>query len=200
MNLFLIVITCIVSYISFSNENLRNKLILYPVVMRSPMEAYRLITSGFVHADTMHLAFNMITLYFFGDFMARYLGAQYFIMLYLSGIVVANIPSYYKNYNNPKFASLGASGGVAAVIFAYIFIMPWQNICLFFALCFPAIFFAIGYLIYSYLMSKKQKQEINHDAHFIGSVYGFVFMIILDPTHGLSFWNQISHPVLKFFN
>ena len=194
VTIILIAITCIVSYLAFQNKELQNKLVLYPVVMRTPAQAYRLITSGFIHADTMHLLFNMLTLYFFGDMIEQALGMELFVMLYLSGIVVANLPSYYKQMSNPQFSSLGASGGVAAIVFAFIYIMPWQKICLFFAICLPAIIFAVGYLIYSFVMGKKSGQRINHDAHFIGSIYGLVFMLIVDPTHGADFIQRLMNP------
>lgn len=165
---------------------------LYPVAMRHPLQSYRLLTSGFVHADTLHLAFNMITLYFFGPLLESAIGWERFAMLYLSGIIVASLPSFYNQMGNPNYASLGASGGVAAVIFAFIYLYPWQNICLFFAICFPSIAFAIIYLIYSATMARKKGQRINHDAHFWGSVFGLVYMVIIDPTHGAGFIDRIK--------
>src|SRR5690606_35813965 len=110
---------------AFKDERLQSKILLYPFVMRNPKEAYRLITSGFVHADTAHLAFIIISFYFIGRMLEeQVLSTQQFIMLYLSGIVVANLPSYYKHMHNPQYAALGASGGVAAVLFAFIYIAP----------------------------------------------------------------------------
>jgi membrane associated rhomboid family serine protease len=187
--------TYIIVAITFKDERLQSKLLLYPFVMRNPKEAYRLITSGFVHADTAHLAFNMISFYFIGRILEeQVLSTQQFIMLYLSGIVVANLPSYYKHMHNPQYAALGASGGVAAVLFAFIYIAPWERIYLFFALPIPAIVFAIAYLIYSYVMGKKGDTSIGHDAHFFGAVYGLVFMLITDPSHGKYFMQQLLNP------
>lgn len=168
---------------------------MYPFVMRSPMQAYRLITSGFVHSNTAHLAFNMITLYFAGSLLEKMvLGTQQFALLYLSGIVVSSLPAYYKQMNNPEYAAVGASGGIAALIFAFIYVAPWELIYLFFVLPIPAIVFAIAYLIYSYVMSKKEDQRIGHDAHFFGAVYGLLYMLVIDPSHGMSFIDKLMHP------
>ncbi len=188
---FIIGITVLVSWYAFNNESVRHKLLLYPVVMRHPLQSYRLITSGFVHVDTMHLIFNMISLYFFGPLLERVIGAEHFILLYLSGILVANLPSFYKHMHNPSFASLGASGGVAAVIFAVIYFFPWDKIYLFYVIPIPSILLAVGYLIYSAYMSRQDRQTVNHTAHFWGSVYGFLYVIILDPSHGAKFIERI---------
>lgn len=192
--IILIVITCVVSYIAFQNQKLQYRLMLYPVVMRSPREAYRLISSGFVHADIMHLAFNMISFFFFGRFMEEKIGSELFVMLYLSGILVANLPAYYKQMHNPNYAALGASGGVAAIIFAAIYIEPWKKLGVFLVIPMWAIVFAVLYLVYSFIMSRKKDQQIGHDAHFWGSVYGLLFMIIIDDTHGAGFIGRLLNP------
>lgn len=198
--IILVIITCVVSFLAFQNRQLQSRLMLYPVVMRNPREAYRLISAGFVHMDMMHLAFNMISFFFFGQFLEAAIGSERFVMLYLSAILVANLPSYYKQMSNPNYAALGASGGVAAIIFATIYLQPWEEIYLFFILRIPALLFAVVYLIYSYRMSKKPEQHIGHDAHFWGSVYGFVFMIFIDQTHGASFLQQLINPKLSWLN
>lgn len=191
----IVALTCIISLIAFKDPNTQSKLMLYPFVMRNPKEAYRLISSGFVHADTAHLAFNMISFFFIGSILEeQVLTTQQFVLLYLSGIVIANLPAYYKQMHNPQYAALGASGGVAAVLFAFIYIAPWEKIYLFFALPIPAILFAIAYLIYSYVMGKKGDTSIGHDAHFFGAVYGLIFMLIIDPSHGQYFLQKLLHP------
>src|SRR5690606_5713957 len=195
LTIFIIIITVVVSFLAFQNPQLQSKLMLYPIAMRHPNQAYRLVTSGFVHVDYVHLAFNMYAFYFFGEFAEFILGGPRFLMLYLTGIVVANLPSYYKQMNNPGYAALGASGVVAAVVFAFVYVAPWELICLFVQLlCFPAILFAAAYLIYSYVMSRKPGQRIGHDAHFAGAVYGLIFMLFVDPSHGLDFIQRILNP------
>ena len=114
-----------------------------------------------------------------------------YLLLYLAGIVVASLPSFFKNRENPYYRSLGASGGVAAVIFASIYFAPWQEIYVFF-ISMPSILFAGLYLAYSFYMGRRGGDNINHDAHFWGAVFGFVFTLAVMPDHGRLFFQQIQ--------
>jgi membrane associated rhomboid family serine protease len=198
--LIIIVGTVLVSIAAFNNEELFNKLILWPRKMNEPTESYRLLTSGFIHADWSHLFFNMLTLYFFGyqggfgvEAIFKGLGIGWaYALLYLSAIIVASIPSFLKNRNNNYYRSLGASGGVAAILFSSVYFDPWSKISLLFIpIGIPAILFAGLYLVYCVYMDRRGGTNINHGAHFWGSVYGFVFTLLLDPTHGQIFLQQI---------
>lgn len=195
--LVIIIITAIVSYIAFNNDVLYTKLILWPKRMNNPNEYYRLLTSGFIHADWMHLIFNMITLFFFGRIVEIYFITELdkhwlFLLLYLGGVVVASLPSFIKNRDNGYYRSLGASGGVAAVLFAFVYFAPWERIYIWF-IPVPGIIAAIGYLIYSAYSSRQGRGSINHDAHFWGAVYGFLLTFIFDPTHR-QFFDKVIHP------
>lgn len=196
--LIIIAITALVSYLAFQDQNLENWLILWPRKMDNPAEYYRLLTSGFIHADWNHLIFNMLTLYFFGGAVENIIGAGLFmVLLYLTGIVVASLPSFIKNRNNSYYRSLGASGGVSAIVFFNIYFFPWNKLYMFFIpIGIPNIIFAVLYLLYSAYMSKNANgsDNVNHDAHIWGSVYGFLFAIIYDPTHGMYFINTLLHP------
>lgn len=202
LTVVLIIVTCIISIIAFRNDELMDRLLLWPFRMKNGREVYRLLTAGFVHADYLHLGFNMITFYFFGDYLQQYfsmlLGNQQatsaFLMLYLLGIVVSCIPSWIKKRKNPSYRSLGASGGVAAIVFAMIYLSPWSKIYLFFAIGIPSILFAVLYLGYTAYMAKTGRGYVNHDAHFWGSVFGFLFMVFIDPSHGMHFVNLLMHP------
>ncbi len=153
---------------------------------------YRFITSGFIHADYGHLIFNCLSLYFFSSnlliaFNSDYLFGSYgdlvFIGLFLLGVVISDIPSYIKFKNDPYYTSLGASGGVSSIIFASIFIFPTSKISLLFIpIGIPAFIFGILYLIYCYHMAEKSNDRINHSAHFIGSLFGILFMVLLKPS------------------
>lgn len=195
--IIIVVITVIISVMAFSDANLKNKLILWPRYMNEPKEYYRLLTSGFIHEDGQHLFFNMFTLFFIGstvenDF-AYFSSPFLYIILYLSGIIVSSLPSFLKNRNNSYYRSLGASGGVAAVLFSSVYLAPWDKLLIWF-IKMPSIVFAVLYLIYSMYMSRKGGDYINHDAHFWGAVYGIVFTWIIDPSHGQLFLEQIMHP------
>jgi membrane associated rhomboid family serine protease len=192
--LIIIVLTAVTSFLAFSNQKLYGDLIMYPPAI-SRGQYYRLLTSGFIHADYSHLIFNMLTLYFFGKFveeaMGSIIGRYGFLALYLGGIIISDIPSYLKNRNNSHYASLGASGGVSSVVFAFILFAPWA----WFAFPpVPAIVYGIGYLVYCVYMGKKGGDRVNHDAHFWGALYGVVFTIINEPRIGAYFINQLMHP------
>ena len=192
--LIIIILTAITSFLAFSNQKLYGDLIMYPPAI-SRGQYYRLLTSGFIHADYSHLIFNMLTLYFFGKFveeaMGSIIGRYGFLALYLGGIIISDIPSYLKNRNNSHYASLGASGGVSSVVFAFILFAPWA----WFAFPpVPAIVYGVGYLVYCVYMGKKGGDRVNHDAHFWGALYGVVFTIINEPRIGAYFINQLMHP------
>ena len=168
----------------------------YSVVHRN--QYYRLLTSGFIHNDWVHLIFNMITLYFFGrnmEYVFNYLyggsGTLYFLILYFAGMIVADVPSVIKHRGNPHYNSLGASGAVSAVLFASILFNPTSRICLYMALCMPGFVFGILYLVYSFYQGKRSEGNINHDAHLFGALFGIVFSIIIRPTVIESFFEQV---------
>ena len=195
--IIIIVVTALVSIAAFSNHDLINKLILWPRVMyNSPIEYYRFLTSGFVHADWNHLLFNMFTLYSFGQAVEYFIGSgQMFLLLYLSGIIISSLPAFFKHRNNSYYRALGASGGVSSVLFFAIYFAPWSRIgILFIPIGIPAIIFGGLYLVYCVYMSKRGNDNIGHDAHLLGSLYGVFFAVVLDPTHGLSFINNILNP------
>ncbi|MFP5042173.1 rhomboid family intramembrane serine protease [Parasediminibacterium sp. JCM 36343] len=197
--LIIIAITGIVSFIAFSNEALTDKLIFYPQAVTQDNEWYRFLTCGFIHADIQHLAFNMFTLYSFGRIWEQLyvddlgVGRAWYIVLYLSSIIVSIIPSYLKNKNNYYYRSLGASGGVSAILFSTILLIPWETLRVF-VIPVPAIVFAIAYVAYTIYMGKKGSDNINHDAHLWGAVFGVAFSIAVRPEVLKIFLEQLSHP------
>jgi membrane associated rhomboid family serine protease len=185
ITLLIIIANVIFSFIGFSNQSLLSKTIGWPYYEKRDKQYYRMITSGFLHADWMHLIFNMFTLYFFGSSLEFYLSAEglggniSFLSVYFIGLIVANIPSYLKHNNNEGYRSLGASGAVSAVVFACIIFSPWSQIRLYGALKLSMVLYAILYVIYCVYMGKKNVDNVNHDAHLWGGVFGLVFMISL---------------------
>jgi membrane associated rhomboid family serine protease len=180
-----------------------NRLIFYPVDIKNKNEWWRFITHGFIHADIQHLIFNMLTLYFFGrqiEITFEYLFGNPFVypVFYLSALMFASAPSYGKHKDDNYYRSLGASGAIAAVLFATILFDPWQTLMLNFFIPIPALLFAVGYVVYSTYMSKKGGDNIGHDAHLWGAVYGLVFPIVFKPHLISYFLEQLKHP--RFFN
>jgi membrane associated rhomboid family serine protease len=141
-----------------------------------------MILSGFVHADVGHLLFNMFTFYFFAFPMERFIGTVPFLALYFFGLVVSHTCTWYKHRNTPGYASLGASGAISAVLFAYIVYFPTTTLMIIpIPVPIPAFLFAIGYVAYSYWASKQNTGRINHDAHLCGAVSGLIFVAVADP-------------------
>lgn len=188
----LLIIIVIVSIQSWNKSTLLNKLVFSPYKVSNENEWYRFITSGFVHADYGHLIFNSLSLYFFSSnllnaFKSDYLFGAYgdfaFISLFILGVIISDVPSYIKFKNDPYYSSLGASGGVSSVIFASIFIFPTSKISLLFIpIGIPAFLFGILYLTYCYYMAEKSHDRINHSAHFIGSLFGILFLALIKPS------------------
>ena len=199
ITIIIIAITCLVSYLSFSNEKLMDDLIFYPPAITRDHQWYRFVTSGFIHADMMHLGFNMLTLYFFGRnweiVYTEYLGVSklWYVILYFSALIISQIPSYLKNRNSYYYRSLGASGAVSAIVFSMILLMPWSTLYVF-IIPVPAIIYAVFYLGYSVYMSRKGGDSVNHDAHLWGAIFGIIFSIALHPDVLTIFLQEMSHP------
>ncbi|RAW00122.1 rhomboid family intramembrane serine protease [Pseudochryseolinea flava] len=191
-------LTVVVSMSAFNNAELMRKLIMNPYTINARQEYYRFVTSGFIHGDHMHLIVNMISLYFFGPTVEAIfallfgkLATVYFIALYILAIVVSDFTTFFKNKNNPGYNSLGASGGVCAIIFAFILFNPLGELSLYFFIPMKGFIFGFLYVIYSYYSSKKSYDNINHDAHLWGALFGIVFCAILYPPSIPHFIEQI---------
>jgi membrane associated rhomboid family serine protease len=188
MTIILIVISVAVSYAAFKSPKLMDELQFNASKIVHKHEYHRLITHAFVHANWEHLFVNMIVLYSFGGaiemYFRDYFGNNhilYYFLLYFGGILVSNLYALIKHRNNYFYNAVGASGAVASIVFAAIFFDPWNKILFFYVLPIPGIIFAALYLVYSYQMSMKQKDNVAHDAHFLGALYGFVFPILVNP-------------------
>ncbi|MFN8153450.1 MAG: rhomboid family intramembrane serine protease [Bacteroidia bacterium] len=197
--IILLLATIGASLLAFSNEELMRKWILNPYMVQHRKQWWRMLTSGFIHADFAHLAFNMIAFYGFGMAVESYYlavfgdhGLFYYLILYLGGILVANAPSLAKHKNNHYYNSLGASGAVSAIIFAAILFDPWSKIYFFGIIGIPGVIFGPLYLIGEKMMSKREGTGINHDAHYWGAIFGLVYTIALKPGLILFFFDQIT--------
>jgi membrane associated rhomboid family serine protease len=186
LTIIIIAITCIVSFLCFSNEKLLNDLIFYPPAMTNQNQWYRFVTCGFIHADIMHLAFNMYSFYMFGEAIEGafndYFGPQgkaLFLLLYISSLIVCLLPTYFKHKNDYHYRSLGASGAVSAIVFTFIFLAPTAKIGLILIpIKAPAFIFGIIYIIVSAVLAKRGRSNINHSAHLWGGIYGIAFLIV----------------------
>ena len=175
----------ILSFIGFSDKNFISKTIMWPYYVKRNNEVYRLITSGFLHADMIHLFFNMFTLYFFGRNLEYILntaelgGKVSYLALYFGALIISDLPCFIKYKDNYSYRSLGASGAVAAVVFSTIVFSPWDSIYLYGAIKISAALYAVLFIVYCIYMGKKGNDNINHDAHLWGALFGLVFTIMI---------------------
>lgn len=186
ITIIIVAVTCIVSLLVMNNDEAKEKVLFWPYKINHGREYFRFYSGAFVHADILHLAFNMITLYSFGKGIETFLfpslfgdrSGLLFILLYALGIVVASLPDYFKYKEVYGYRALGASGAVSAVLFSVILLAPSQELQMFFAIPIPAWLFGILYLAFSAYMAKRGNDNIGHSAHFWGGVFGLVFTYI----------------------
>jgi membrane associated rhomboid family serine protease len=180
--MLIIASVAIVTIVAWIIKPLQRAFILHPYGVRHGFQVHRLFTAGWVHADTSHLVFNMFTFYFFANEAMRALGSVRFLVLYLTAVVVGFIPTTLRHMNNPKYASLGASGAVAAVMFSAILLFPKLKLSLLFLpIAVPGMIYALAYLAYSAWHSWRAKDGVNHDAHFGGAIYGALLTYAFEP-------------------
>ena len=186
LTIVIVAITVLVSWRAFNDRALLERLILWPPAVERRKQYDRLLTHGFIHADWMHLAFNMITLWSFGRVVepvfSQWITPLGFALFYLSAIVIAILPTYLRHRHDPRYRSLGASGGVSAVLFASILFDPWTRLIIFpIPLPIPAFVFALLYVGYSIWMDRRGGDNVNHSAHLWGAAYGVLFTLLLEP-------------------
>jgi membrane associated rhomboid family serine protease len=188
LTIIIIIITTGISMYTMPKPGMLNGLMMNPYLIATRGQYYRLISSGFIHRDHIHLLFNMVSFYFFGTQLEYIfkeifgsLGSVHFLAIYLLGIVVSDIPTVLKHRKNEHYNSLGASGAVSAVVFACILFLPLRDICFYGVLCFPGVILGFIYLIYSFYSSKKSKDGINHDAHLYGALFGVAYCLVFYP-------------------
>jgi membrane associated rhomboid family serine protease len=180
-------LTALISWQAWERPGMMHGMIFNGVAVWHHKQYYRLLSSTFLHADWMHLIFNMISLYYMGGYVENafrheeLFGTQWgglmYVLFYLSAGVVSSLYSMFKHRNHEWYNALGASGATSAVTFAFILLAPTATLQVFFAIPMPAWFFGIVYLVISYFLARRGNSNIGHDAHFWGGVYGFIFLL-----------------------
>jgi membrane associated rhomboid family serine protease len=192
MTVAIVILTVLVSIAALRNRAIFDKLLLSPYRMAHHKEWYRIVTHGFIHADYLHLAVNMVVLYSFGGAVEMTLDALraeeitsaptlHFLALYLGGMAIATLSTIAKHKDAYSYSAVGASGAVSAVLFAFIFFQPWDMIYLMGVIPVPGVVFGPLYLWYSSYMGRRAADKVNHDAHFYGAIFGFLYPIAIDP-------------------
>ncbi|MFW5758627.1 MAG: rhomboid family intramembrane serine protease [Bacteroidota bacterium] len=199
ITIVIIIITAITSFLAFNNPETFYKMKFNAYLVHHDKQWYRFLTYGLIHADWMHLFVNMFVLWSFGtmveDLFTKYfegLAAMYFLILYVGGVAFSSLPSYGKHKNHDFYNAVGASGAVSAVLFSSILMYPQGSVVfIFFPVPIPAWIFGILYLVYSAYMAKRGSDNIGHDAHFWGAVFGLVFTFLLRPAFVNEFLQNI---------
>lgn len=205
LTIIIVLATGIYSYMGFNNPTLVQKQLFYPYQMQRDNSWYRFITHGFLHADYAHLLINCFVLYQFGQnveytFMALFgtvVGKLSFITFYLLAVVASAYPGYLKHKDNPGYRALGASGATSALVFSSILFQPWQW---FVFPPMPAILFGPAFLWYSSYMDRRGNDNIGHDAHFWGAIFGLVFTLAFIGIKRPEFLKIIWHGIISFGN
>ncbi|MGH7466170.1 MAG: rhomboid family intramembrane serine protease [Longimicrobiales bacterium] len=181
--LIIFLITIVVSLLGlFQSPKIIDRSLFRPYWLLRRKQYDTVVTSGFVHADLMHLIFNMMTFYFFAFPLERYIGGFAFVVLYFAGLLISHAGTWHKQKNNPEYASLGASGAISAVLFAAVVYFPEQSLFIIpIPVPIPAPLFAVGYLAYTWYASKHPHGRINHDAHLGGALTGLAFVALTEP-------------------
>ncbi len=190
LTLLLVIATVVISILAFNNRDLfiKSQFNAYQVFHRK--EFYRLLTHGFIHANWWHLGINMFVLFSFGTQVEQImhsmeaqglLGSAKFayLLLYLLAIIFSSTISLFKHKDNVWYNAVGASGAVSAVVFFTVFFAPWDPLYLYFFIRIPRIIFAVLYLVYSQYMARRGGDNIGHDAHFLGGIFGFIFPLFV---------------------
>ena len=193
ITLVIVIITVLCSVAAFRYKELLYRFDLSPYHIVHKREYYRIFTHAFLHTDYMHLGINMLVLYSFGTGVEQvfkqnleagsliFSGPFFYILLYVSATLFSAISTIARYRNDERYSAIGASGAVSAVVFTYIFFAPLQKIYFYMVLPIPGIVFGVLYLVYSSYMSRRNKDNINHEAHFWGAVVGFIFPVLLEP-------------------
>ncbi|MCX2432255.1 MULTISPECIES: rhomboid family intramembrane serine protease [unclassified Pedobacter] len=176
------VFTLVTSLYAFYDHSLYGKFMLHPYSVSKGHKVFTLLTSGLIHADWMHLFFNMFTFYAFAFTLEQMMGSWQFGLLYFLGLVLSDLPTVFKHKDDFHYNSLGASGAISAVLFSYILYNPMSKIyIMFIPIGIPAVIFGGLYLVYCMYASKNSRDNINHDAHFFGALTGLIFTVIFVP-------------------
>ena len=194
-------ITLVISFVALRNNKFFEKILMNPYHISRNREYYRLLSSGFGHIDTGHFLLNSLGLYFFGEYLMKFLVDAYgfnaplaFILIYLSAIVIADLPDLIRHKNNPSYTAIGASGAISAVVAGAAISDPSLQVSLIFLppeIAVPGIVYAFGYLLISLYLDYRGRGRVAHLAHAAGTVYGVAVVALISVTFGLGFANSL---------
>jgi len=177
----IIVANVLISYKGFNDLSFFRKYEFHIGSIRSG-EQIRMLSSGFLHVDMMHLVFNMLTLWFFAPDVINYLGTVSFVLIYFGSLIFGNLLTMIFHKNDYSYRAVGASGAVTGILYSAILLFPDKTLGLYFVIPIPAYLFGILYLLYSIYGMKAKNDNIGHTAHFGGAVGGYLITLIKEPS------------------
>jgi len=200
LTIIIIAFTVLISLLGFNNSEIFDRFKFNPYDVKHSNHWYRFFTYGFFHAGYIHLFMNMFVLYFFGRIIENYFQYYfpskhgfYYILLYIGGLILSVIPAFGKHKNDVFYNAVGASGAISAVIFSSIILYPTGKIFIFLIpVAIPAPLFGVLYIVYEAYMIRNAKDNIGHDAHLWGAIFGVIFTIALKPSLFIIFLQQIG--------
>ena len=177
----IIAITALVTFAGLSNLEFFERF-KFSISKIQAGEQYRMITSGFLHADWFHFAFNMFSFYSFATFLTQEFSTINFLVIYFGSMLIGSVLTYYIHKNEPYYSAIGASGAVTGIIYCAILLYPEIELRMFFAIPIPGYIFAFLYLGYSIYGMKGQNDNIGHTAHLGGAIGGLLITLLLMPS------------------
>ena len=198
----IIAVTLVISFVALRNNQFFEKILMNPYQISRNREYYRLLSSGFGHVNTGHFLLNSLGLYFFGEYLMKFLVSAYglnaplaFLLIYLSAIVIAGLPDLIRHKNNPSYTAVGASGAISAVVAGAAISDPDIQVSLLFLppeIAVPGLVYALGYLLFSLYLDYRGAGRVAHLAHAAGAVYGLIVVALISVTFGLGFASSSS--------
>lgn len=188
ITLTIVIATCAVTIVSFRNFSLYNRLLLnIDAVLGRRGEWWRMLTCGLVHADYMHLAFNMFSLFMFGTWLEHVIMSWRFGMIYFLGVLVGSFASIIVHRNAPSYMAVGASAGVSAVIGAATVVYPdLPMMVLIIPYPMPAWVFGCLFIVYSVVFASRGADNVGHEAHLGGMLAGITLIVAFYPLDALT--------------
>lgn len=177
----IIVANALISYKGFNDLSFFRKYEFHVGSIRSG-DQFRMLSSGFLHVDMMHLIFNMLTLYFFAPVVIGWLGTFSFVLIYFGSLIFGSLLTMLFHKNDYSYRAVGASGAVTGILYSAILLQPDMMLGIFFVIPMPAYLFGILYLLYSIYGMKAKNDNIGHTAHFGGAIGGYLITLIKMPT------------------
>ncbi|MFK7970922.1 MAG: rhomboid family intramembrane serine protease [Bacteroidia bacterium] len=192
LSFVLFVLTILTSIMALQNQQVMERMVMHPFTVKREKEWFRLLSSGFIHSNWLHLGVNAYTYYFFGPAIEIILGTWAFLAIYFGSMIIASIPSMIQHSDNALYRSLGASGAISGLVTALIMVEPDLPLELFFFIPMPAWFLGIGFIVFSFVASIRGLGKIAHDAHLFGALAGIVITTIMRPDVAENFVNWVK--------